>query len=100
MTPPGEILIDNHPKELTFIDLLYQVAINLQDEIVFRRTGEGCLFSQCSLGSLRGFSWHGRGPPVGAFLDRQGVLSPWQYGFRAGHSPAMAILDMAEKVRG
>jgi len=36
MTPPGEILIDNHPKELAFIDLLYQVAINLQEEIAFR----------------------------------------------------------------
>ena len=35
-----------------------------------------------------------------AFLDRHGVIIPGQYGFRAGHSTAMAILDMVEKVRG
>ena len=35
-----------------------------------------------------------------AFLDRQGVIIPGQYGFRAGHSTAMAVLDMVEKVRG
>ena len=33
------------------------------------------------------------------FLDRQRVIIPGQYGFRAGHSTAMAILDMVEKVR-
>ena len=33
------------------------------------------------------------------FLDRQGVVIPGQYGFRAGHSTAMAVLDMVEKVR-
>ena len=35
-----------------------------------------------------------------AFLDRWGVLTPGQYGFRAGHSTTMAVLDMVEKVRG
>ena len=35
-----------------------------------------------------------------AFLDRKGVIIPGQYGFRAGHSTTMAILDMVEKVRG
>ena len=34
------------------------------------------------------------------FLDRNRVLSPGQYGFRPGHSTAMAVLDMVEKVRG
>ena len=34
------------------------------------------------------------------FLEQQGVLTPGQYGFRSGHSTAMAILDMVEKVRG
>ena len=34
------------------------------------------------------------------FLDQQGVIIPGQYGFRAGHSTAMAILDMVERVRG
>ena len=33
------------------------------------------------------------------FLDRHGVVIPGQYGFRAGHSTAMAVLDMVEKVR-
>ena len=34
------------------------------------------------------------------FLDRNKVTIPGQYGFRSGHSTAMAILDMVEKVRG
>ena len=34
------------------------------------------------------------------FLDRNEVIIPGQYGFRSGHSTAMAILDMVEKVRG
>jgi hypothetical protein len=34
------------------------------------------------------------------FLDLQGVINPGQYGFRAGHSTAMAIQDMVERVRG
>jgi hypothetical protein len=34
------------------------------------------------------------------FLDVQGVINPGQYGFRAGHSTAMAIQDMVERVRG
>ena len=34
------------------------------------------------------------------FLDRNKVTIPGQYGFRAGHSTAMAVLDMVEKVRG
>ena len=34
------------------------------------------------------------------FFDRHGVLTPGQYGFRAGHSTAMAVLDMVERVRG
>ena len=33
------------------------------------------------------------------FLDEHKVINPGQYGFRAGHSTAMAILDMVEKVR-
>ena len=33
------------------------------------------------------------------FLDRERVLAPGQYGFRAGHSTAMAVLDMVERVR-
>ena len=33
------------------------------------------------------------------FLDKHGVVIPGQYGFRAGHSTAMAVLDMVEKVR-
>ena len=33
------------------------------------------------------------------FFEEQGVLIPGQYGFRAGHSTDMAILDMVEKVR-
>ena len=34
------------------------------------------------------------------FLGRHRVLTPGQYGFRAGHSTAMAVLDMVERVRG
>ena len=34
------------------------------------------------------------------FLDRNKVTIPGQYGFRSGHSTAMAILDMVEKIRG
>merc|ERR1711888_288770 len=34
------------------------------------------------------------------FLDAHWVLTPGQYGFRAGHSTAMAVLDMVERVRG
>ena len=34
------------------------------------------------------------------FLDRAGVVIPGQYGFRAGHSTTMAVLDMVEKIRG
>ena len=33
------------------------------------------------------------------FLDRNKVITPAQYGFRAGHSTAMAVLDMVERVR-
>ena len=33
------------------------------------------------------------------FLDQQEVIIPGQYGFRAGHSTAMAILDMVERIR-
>ena len=33
------------------------------------------------------------------FLEKEGVITPGQYGFRAGHSTAMAVLDMVEKVR-
>ena len=33
------------------------------------------------------------------FLEKEGVIIPGQYGFRAGHSTAMAVLDMVEKVR-
>ena len=33
------------------------------------------------------------------FLDRHRVIIPGQYGFRSGHSTAMAVLDMAERVR-
>jgi hypothetical protein len=32
------------------------------------------------------------------FLDVQGVINPGQYGFWAGHSTAMAVQDMVEKV--
>jgi hypothetical protein len=32
------------------------------------------------------------------FLDRQGVVTPGQYGFRSGHSMVMAVLDMVERV--
>ena len=34
------------------------------------------------------------------FLGGHGVLAQGQYVFRAGHSTAMAVLDMVEKVRG
>ena len=34
------------------------------------------------------------------FVERQGVLTDGQYGFRSGHSMAMAVLDMVERVRG
>ena len=34
------------------------------------------------------------------FMDRQEVLASGQYGFRSGHSTAMAVLDMVERVRG
>jgi hypothetical protein len=34
------------------------------------------------------------------FMGQQGVITPGQYGFRAGHSTAMAIIDMVERVRG
>ena len=33
------------------------------------------------------------------FFDQHSVIIPNQYGFRSGHSTAMAILDMVEKVR-
>ena len=33
-------------------------------------------------------------------LDSRGALSPGQYGFRSGHSTAMAVLAMVERVRG
>ena len=33
------------------------------------------------------------------FFDEHGVINPGQYGFRAGHSTAMAILDMVERIR-
>jgi hypothetical protein len=33
-------------------------------------------------------------------LDVQGLINPGQYGFRAGHSTAMAVQDMVERVRG
>ena len=33
-------------------------------------------------------------------MDQQGVVIPGQYGFRSGHSTAMAVLDMVERVRG
>ena len=35
-----------------------------------------------------------------AFLDRHRVIVPGQYGFRAGHLTALAVLDMVERVRG
>ena len=35
-----------------------------------------------------------------AFFDQHRVIIPGQYGFRAGHSTAMAVLDMVERVRG
>ena len=34
------------------------------------------------------------------FLERHRVIVLGQYGFRAGHSTAMAVLDMVERVRG
>jgi hypothetical protein len=33
------------------------------------------------------------------FLDHQKVITPSQYGFRSGHSTAMAVMDMVERVR-
>jgi hypothetical protein len=33
------------------------------------------------------------------FLDHQKVITPGQYGFRTGHSMAMAVLNMVERVR-
>jgi hypothetical protein len=33
------------------------------------------------------------------FLDHQGVVIPGQYGFRSGHSTAMAVMNMVERVR-
>jgi hypothetical protein len=33
------------------------------------------------------------------FLNHQGVVIPGQYGFRSGHSTAMAVVDMVERVR-
>jgi cell division protein YceG involved in septum cleavage len=33
------------------------------------------------------------------FLDLQGVINPGQYGFKSGHSFAMVIQDMMERVR-
>ena len=35
-----------------------------------------------------------------AFYDKRGVIIPGQYGFRAGHSTTMVILDMVEMVKG
>ena len=35
-----------------------------------------------------------------AFFGQHQVVVPGQYGFRAGHSTAMAVLDMVERVRG
>ena len=37
---------------------------------------------------------------LAGFLDRNRVIIPGQYGFRSGHSTAMAVLDMVERVRG
>ena len=33
------------------------------------------------------------------FLGKHDIIIPSQYGFRAGHSTAMAVLDMVEKIR-
>jgi hypothetical protein len=33
------------------------------------------------------------------FLNHQGVVIPGQYGFRSGHSKAMAVVEMVERVR-
>ena len=33
------------------------------------------------------------------FFDQNGSITPNQYGFRAGHSTAMAVQDMVEKIR-
>jgi hypothetical protein len=33
------------------------------------------------------------------FLDHQGVVIPGQYGFKSGHSMAMAVMDMVERLR-
>ena len=37
---------------------------------------------------------------LAVFLGHHRVIVPGQYGFRAGHSTAMAVLDMVERVRG
>ena len=52
-----------------------------------------CRSSQGPLRSLRGFC--GQSLP-----GCVGVLTPSQYGFSAGYSMAMAMLDMVVKVRG
>ena len=33
------------------------------------------------------------------FLEKERVITPGQYGFRAGHSTAMSVLDIVKKVR-
>jgi hypothetical protein len=33
------------------------------------------------------------------FLDHHGMVIPGQYGFRSGHSMAMVVVDMVERVR-
>ena len=37
---------------------------------------------------------------LSSFFEKHNVITPSQYGFRAGHSTTMAIQDMVEKVRG
>jgi hypothetical protein len=69
----------------------------------------------CSVGgpplkrNVEGYGMMGPGEKLGSpwpllairsFLDMQGVINPGQYGFRAGHSTAMTIQDMVERVRG
>ena len=39
-------------------------------------------------------------PRLEGFLESAGVMFPGQYGFRGGHSTAMAVLEMVERVRG
>jgi hypothetical protein len=62
------------------------------------------LFNCCMRGVTIWLSsrWHGwyRSLRVLEFLDRQGVVIPGQYSFRSGHSRAMAVVDMVERVRG